>query len=123
MSAAHQFGISARQRELDALVPADRPVEDHPLLRVIDALVEEPAAVADAFLRHQNALGDHALEDVAEALRLFRRSILRRHFVIVEEDLGRAVVDHRLDRADLDPVPQILARIDEEIPRGHRHGA
>jgi hypothetical protein len=74
-----------------------------------------PAApIADAFLRHQNALGIHAVEDVAEASALLADQILRRHLEVVEEDFGRVVVDHRFDRADLDAVPQILAQIDEK---------
>ena len=64
------LGIGAGERELHPLVLADRPVEDDPLLGVVDAFFEKPAAVADAFLGDQDALGVHAVEDVAEALAL-----------------------------------------------------
>src|SRR5438270_18299 len=67
----------------------------------VDALLQQPAAIADAFLRHQDALGVHAVEDVAEALAFLADQILGRHFQVVEVHLGRVVVDHRLDRADL----------------------
>jgi hypothetical protein len=60
-----QFGMSAGQRELDAPVLPDRPVEDDALLCVLDSLLKELATVADALLRDQNPLGIHAVENVA----------------------------------------------------------
>ena len=60
-----ELGIGACQRELHPLVLADRAVEDDPLLGVFDALVEQPAAVADAFLGDQDALGVRPVEDAA----------------------------------------------------------
>jgi hypothetical protein len=91
-----ELGIGARQRKLDALVLADRTVEDDPLLGVFDALLQQPAAVADAFLRHQNALGIHPVEDVAEAPALLADQVLGRHFEIVGEDPSRAGLPLRL---------------------------
>ena len=76
--------------------------------------LQQPAAVADAFLGHQDALGIHPVEDVAEAPALLADQVLRRHLQIVEEHLGRVVVDHRLDRPDLDPLPRLSLQIDEE---------
>jgi hypothetical protein len=93
-----ELGIGAGQWELDALVLADRPVENDALLGVVDALLQQPAAVADAFLRDQDALGIRAVENVAEAPAFLADQILGRHFEIVEEYLARVVVDHRLDR-------------------------
>src|SRR6267378_6850444 len=65
-----ELGKSAGERELDPLVLTDRAVEDDALLGVVDALLKEPAAVADALLGDEDALGIHAVEDVAEALPL-----------------------------------------------------
>jgi hypothetical protein len=61
-----ELGIGPRQRELDPLVLTNRAVEDDALFGIFDALVEQPATVADAFLSDQNALGVHPIEDVAE---------------------------------------------------------
>jgi hypothetical protein len=71
-----RLGGGARQRKLHPL--ADRPVEDDPLLRVFDAFVQKPPAVADAFLRDQNALGVHAVEAVAEALPFLANEVIGR---------------------------------------------
>ena len=71
-------------------------------------------AVTDAFLGNQDALGIHPVEDVAQAPALLANQILGRHLEVVEEHLGGVVVDHRLDRPDLDPVAEVLAQIDEE---------
>jgi hypothetical protein len=56
--------------------------------------------VADAFGGDQDALGVHAVEDVAEALALLADQVLGRHLQVVEEQLGGGVVHHRADRAD-----------------------
>ena len=39
--------------------------------------------------------------------------VLGRHFEIVEEHLGGVVVDHRLDRPDLDTLAEALAHVDQ----------
>ena len=62
--------MGAGDRELDALVRADRPAEDDALASRRRRLLDEPAAVADALGGDQDALGVHAVEDVAEALAL-----------------------------------------------------
>ena len=72
---AHQVGrldrrVRPRDRELHALVRADRPAEDDALRRVARRPLDEPAAVADALGGDQDPLGVHAVEDVAEALAL-----------------------------------------------------
>ena len=70
---AHQVGrldvdVRARDRELHALVLADRPVEHDALVRVARRALDEPAAVADALGGDQNPLGVQAVEQIAEAL-------------------------------------------------------
>ena len=72
---AHQVGgldrgVGPGDRELDALVGADRAAEDDALGGVARRLLDEPAAVADALGGDQDPLGVHAVEDVAEALAL-----------------------------------------------------
>ena len=62
----------------------------------------------------QDALGVHAVEDVAEAHALLADQVLGRDLEIVDEHLGGVVVDHRLERADLDRPCRRLAQIDEE---------
>ena len=57
--------------ELDALVLADLAAEDLAVIGIIGRLLDEPARVADALGGDQDALGVHAVEDIAEALALF----------------------------------------------------
>jgi hypothetical protein len=67
---AHQVGRldldeGLGDRELHALVLADRPVEDDALAGVAAGAFDEPVAVADALGGDQRALGVEAVEDVA----------------------------------------------------------
>ena len=82
--------------------------------------IDEEAAVADAFCRNQNALGVHAVEDVAEALALFADEVLGRHRQIVEEQLGRRVIEHGANRPDGQAVPDRLAQVDQQHATGRR---
>jgi hypothetical protein len=68
--------VGARDRELHALVLADRPVEHDALLGVGRHLVDEPVAVADALRRDQRALGVEPVEDVAKAAALLADQVL-----------------------------------------------
>ena len=86
-------------RELHALVLADRPAEDDALLGVGADLVDEPVAVADAFGGDQRALGVEAGQDVLEALAFLADQVLGRDLEVVEEELVGLVVDHVEDRA------------------------
>src|SRR5215831_14202280 len=57
----HQLGgahlcIGSGKRELNALVPADRAIEDHPFLGVVGSFLDEPFGVADTFRCDENAL-------------------------------------------------------------------
>src|SRR5438034_403477 len=60
--------VGARDRELHALVLADRATEHLALARIGGRLCEEPSRVADALGTDQDAFGVHAVEDVAKAL-------------------------------------------------------
>jgi hypothetical protein len=45
-------------------------------------LLQQPAAVADALPRDENALGVHTVKDIAEASALLADQVLGRHFVL-----------------------------------------
>ena len=101
----HEFGgahlgVGAGEGELNALVLADGSAEHLSVLGVGTGLSEEPLGVADALGGDQQALGVHAVQDVAEAAALDADQVFRRDFHVVEEDLGRVVVHHGADRAD-----------------------
>ncbi len=106
--------IGARNRELDALVLADGPAEDAALPGIGGGAVDEEAAIADAFGGDQDALGIHAVDDVAEALVLLADQIFGRHFEIVEEQLGGGVVEHGADGPDGEALAQRLLHIDQQ---------
>jgi hypothetical protein len=103
------------------LVLSDWPAEDAALVRVVDAFPEQPAAVADALGRDEDPLGIHAVEDVAEALALLADQVLGRHFQILDEHLGRVVVDERLDRPNVDAIA--LGRLEIDQEHGKAFGA
>jgi len=79
-----------------------------------DRTIDEPAAVADALGRDQDALGVHPIEDVAEALALDTDQILGRHPHILEGQCGRAVVEHGADRSHGQAIPDGLMQVDDE---------
>ena len=72
----HHFGscgklnVRARNRELDALIFADRAAEDIAILRVSRSAVDKKAPIANAFAGDEDPLGIHAGKDVAKALPL-----------------------------------------------------
>ena len=86
------------------MIRADGATEDDPLRRVPARLLDEPAAVTNAFRRDQDALGVHAVQDVAEAVPFLTDERIRRQLDVVEEDLGRAMIHHRLDRPDREAI-------------------
>ena len=103
-------GMRASDRELHALVRADRTAEDDSLRRIAGGLVDEPAAVADAFCGDQDPLGVHAVEDLPEAAPFGTDERIGGELDAVEEHLGRRVVQHRLDRADRRVRPPVASR-------------
>ena len=82
--AQHQFGgVEAGQRvgerELQALVHADRAVEDDALVAVLDRLLQRDPPDAERLGGDQHPLGVQAVEDVLEALALLADPVLDRH--------------------------------------------
>ena len=111
---ALQFRIRTRDRELYALVLADRTVEYHPLVGIVGGGADEPLRVADRLVRDQDALGVHAVEDAAETLAFRPDQVFRRHLEAVEEDLGGVVVDHRTELADFHAVAACVAHVHQQ---------
>ncbi len=115
----HQFGgphrrIGLGDRELDALILADRPAEHHALAGIVGGLLDEPLGVADALRGDQDALGVHAGQDITKALALFADQVFRRDLQIVEEHLGGGVVHHGADRPDGQAVVLRRLHVDDE---------
>ena len=74
----------------------------------------KPAAVADALRGDQDALGVHAVEDVAEALALLADQVLGRHLEVVEEHLVVLwLIIASIGRISM-PLPTRLAQVDQE---------
>ena len=68
----------------------------------------------------EDALGVHAVEDIAEALALLADAVLDRHRHVVEEELGRRMIDHGADGPDGEAVSDRLAHVDQQ--HGHAVG-
>ncbi len=112
---AHQVGsphvdVGPRDRELDPLVLADRPVEDHSALGVVRRPLDEPVAVADTFGGDQDALGVHAVENVAEATSLLADQVLCWDLQVVEEEGVGVVIHHGVDRMHFESVARRASR-------------
>ena len=72
------------------------------------------ARVADALSGDQDALGVHAVEDVAEALAFDADQVARRHLEIVEIELGGGVIHHRGERLDGEAATDGGTQVDEQ---------
>ena len=90
------------------------PVEDAPLARIGRRAVDEEPCVADALGRDQDALGVHGREDAAEPFALLADPVSDRDLEIVEEQFAGGMVDHRRERADLEPLAHGPAHVDQE---------
>ena len=112
--------MRARDRKLDTLVPADRPLEYDALFRIRDRRFREPARVANGFRRHQYALGIHAVQNIAKAPALFADQVLRRHAHAVEEHFSRVVIDHGGQRLDLQALAEARVDIEQEYRQALR---
>ena len=99
-------------RELHPLVGADRPAEDHALVRVADRLLDEPLSVADRVGGDEDPLGVHAVEDIAEPLALLADQAGGGDLHVVEEEGVGGVVHHHAERPHLEPAG--LPDVDEE---------
>src|SRR3989442_5537934 len=110
-------GLDARMRlsdgKLDALVGADGPPEDHALAGIFRRPLDEPAAVADRLRGYKNSFRIPSVDDVAEAHPLLADQVLSRDFETVKEDCVGVVIDHDIERLDVDFTPR-LTEIDDE---------
>src|SRR5262245_6539719 len=71
----------------DRLILADRPVEDHALLRVLHAALERRPADADGLDPGEHALGIERVEQMIEAASDLTDDVRRRDLEAVDEDL------------------------------------
>ena len=106
--------ISLGDRELDTLVLADRPVKDDALPGIGTGFFDEPAGIADAFVRNQDTFGVHAVEDITEPPAFLADQTVGGNSHVVKEDLGRIVIQHGADRLDGQPLAEGFAHVDEE---------
>src|SRR5689334_21545961 len=79
--------VRARDRELHALILADRSAEHHAPLRIRHDTDDEPVTIADALRGYQRALVVETVEDVLEALAFLADQVLGGDLLIVEEEL------------------------------------
>ena len=108
-----------RQRVLDALVLADRPVEHDALVGVLRGARHRAAPQAHALRANQDALRVHAVQDVFEPLAFLADAIFLGHRQSVEEHLVgvHGLAAHFLDLAHLD-VFAVEVGIKEREARG-----
>jgi hypothetical protein len=99
---------------LHTLVLPNRTSEHDPAIGVVACLSDEPSRIPDAFRADQDALRVHAVEDVAEAAALLAEQVLGRDLEIVEEHLGRRMVDHGPDGLDLQAPAARLPHVDQK---------
>jgi hypothetical protein len=99
-------GKRVRERELQALVHPDRPVEDNPLVAVFHGLLKRYAADAERLGGDEHTFGVEPVEDVLETLALFADTVSDRHHEVVDEHLvgAHGVAAHLVDRPDVDVV-------------------
>src|SRR5205823_6197048 len=76
------------ERELQALVHADRTAEDDALLAVGDRAPERRAPDAQRLHGDEDPLGVQAVEDVLEALPLLPHAVLFGYVQVVDEELA-----------------------------------
>src|SRR6267378_39458 len=115
----HQRGrlgrhVGTRDRELHALVLADWAAEYVPVVRIGGRFSDEPARIAHTLRPDQDALGVHAVEDIAKALAFLADEVLGGDLEVLEEDFGGRVVDHGADRADRQALSQRRLHFDDE---------
>src|SRR3974377_1905847 len=70
---------------LDALVSANRWMEDDALLRIGGRFADGCRANADGFSRNEDALGIETMQDHAEAVALRADAVSLRHFEAIDE--------------------------------------
>src|SRR5260370_39907004 len=108
--------------KLDALVLADGTAKDAALPGPLSCPLNEPAPIANAFGSDQDALGVHAVQDVAEALPLYPNQILDRDRNLVELQLVGLVIHYNPDGLHGKSVIDRLMQIndDDQLPVGLR---
>src|ERR1700733_14574380 len=100
-----KLGKRGGQRELDALIHADRAAEDVAFVAVFDRLLQGDPADAQCLSGDQHPFRVEAVEDVLKALALLTNSILNRNVQVINEQLVGAdrVATHLADRPHVHP--------------------
>ena len=106
--------VSARDRELYALILTDWAAEYDTFARIGRRLLDEEARVATGLRGADDPLGVHAVEDVLEPLSLLADEIGGGNLQIVVEHFIGLVVDHGIDALDGQPLADGLAHVDEK---------
>ena len=109
-----RLGIALSDGELDTLVGADGTAEHRAFVGIVAGFFDEELGVADAFGRDQDALGVHAVHDIAEALAFLAHQRVGGDFDIVEEYFAGVVVDHGVNLRQRQPVFLGLVHVDKK---------
>ena len=94
--------MGAGDGKLHALVCADRPSKHYPLVGIGHRLLDEPARVADALRSDEDAFCVQPVEQVAKARPFLADERIRWQPEVLDKECVGLVIDHGLDRPDLD---------------------
>ena len=100
--------------ELHALVSPNGAAKDLPVRRISGSSRYKEAGIANALGGDQDALGVHAVQDVAETGTLLPDAVANRHPQVVKEQLGGTVIHHGVDGFDGQPVADRGAHIHQQ---------
>ena len=98
----HDMRVRLRERELHALIRADRTPEDDALAGIARGALDEPASVTQRLRRDEDPLRVPRIDDVAKAHALGADERALLEVETIDEELGRVVIEHRLDGPDRD---------------------
>src|SRR5260370_5840306 len=88
--------------KLHALVGSDRAAEHNAAFGVRGSPLDEPATVADALRRDEDALGIEPVEQITEAHAFFTHQVFGGNAKVSDEELWSVVVEPHPKRLDLD---------------------
>ncbi len=91
--------------KLHTLVLTDGTTKDVALPSPLGGPLHKPAPIANTFRSDKNALGVHAIQDIAESLPLFTDETPGWQFHLVEVQLVGLVVHHDPDRLHDESMP------------------
>ena len=95
------MGVSLGNRKLDTLIGADRPSKYDAVGSILGRPLNKPVTIADGFGSDQNPFDIPSVDDVAESFTLFSDAIFFGNLDIFKPDRRRVVVDHDVQRLDV----------------------